>query len=260
MVLLWICFSLFLLYFVGYETLWGLTGYKKYIAAIEAGKHEKVKMYIRLMLGLWIPSGLVLILLFTDRLTLIDLGLSRFKPYGLTWLFYSSVVLAILYFLYLAYSLVVLRLNAIKKVSIKQELPDKIKVLLPITKKEKKVWALTALTAGITEELLFRGFLFFLMTALFPGLNIFIILGISTLIFGIGHLYQGPAEAVKPMILGLLYGLFFISFGTIIPCIILHTMQDLCAVDLINESADYAGVSTSDGASVNKITLEPKSK
>jgi membrane protease YdiL (CAAX protease family) len=235
MVLLWIYFLLFLLYFVGYETVWGLTGYKKYMAAIETGKLKKVKMYVRLMLGLWIPAGLVLILLSTGRLTLTDLGLGWFKPYGLTWLFYSSVVLAMLYFLYLAYSLVALRINAIKKTSIKQKLPDKVKLLLPITKKEKKVWALTALTAGITEELLFRGFLFFLMTALFPGLNIFIILGISTLIFGIGHLYQGPAEAVKPMILGLLFGLFYISFGTILPCIILHAMQDLCGVDMIND-------------------------
>lgn len=74
------------------------------------------------------------------------------------------------------------------------------------------------------------------MEQLFPGFNVFIILGIAALIFGIGHIYLGPAEAVRPMVLGLVYGLFFIAFGSIIPCIILHAMQDLCATDLITES------------------------
>jgi len=73
------------------------------------------------------------------------------------------------------------------------------------------------------------------MGEIFPGLNIFIILGISALIFGIGHIYQGFGETLKPTLIGLIFGLFYISFGTIIPCIVLHTLQDLCALDMINE-------------------------
>lgn len=122
-----------------------------------------------------------------------------------------------------------------KKMSINQNIPDEVKVLLPVTKKEKQVWVFTAVTAGITEELLYRGFFFYLMGEIFPGLNIFIILGISALIFGIGHIYQGFSETLTPTLMGILFGLFYITFGTIIPCIILHTLQDLCATDMINE-------------------------
>jgi len=223
------------MYFVGYEIWWGLTRYKKTIFAIRQGDMPKTRLYIRLMLGLWIPAGLVMLLLVNGQFNLNDLGLSWFKFSGPPWLFYILAAIAELYFIYLAYSLIVLRIKAMKKLSINQKMPDEVKALLPVTKKEKQVWALTAVTAGITEELLYRGFFFYLMSELFPGLNIFIIAGIGALIFGIGHIYQGFSETLTPTLMGLLFGLFYISFGTIIPCIILHALQDLCALDMINE-------------------------
>lgn len=235
MTLLWICFALFLLYFVVCETWFGLTKYKKIMQAINDGHMPKTRLYTRLMMGLWIPAGIVVLLSTTSKFTFKGFGLSWFKLNDQKWFLYIASVLAGVYFLYLVYSLIALRINAIKKVSISQKIPNEVKVLLPISTKEKLVWICVAITAGITEELLFRGFFFNLMEQLFPGLNVFIILVISMLIFGVGHLYQGVSEAVKPMILGLVFGMFYIAFGTIIPCIILHAMQDLCAVDMINE-------------------------
>ncbi|MDD3308126.1 MAG: hypothetical protein PHO29_13660 [Acetobacterium sp.] len=44
-----------------------------------------------------------------------------------------------------------------------QNMADEVTALLPVTKKEKQVWVFTAVTAGITEELLYRGFFFYLM-------------------------------------------------------------------------------------------------
>ncbi len=231
----WISLALFLLYFVAYEIWWGQTRYPKIISAICKGDMSKTRLYVRLMLGLWIPAGLVLILSASGQLIWNDLGLVWFKFSGPPWLFYCLAAMAWLYLIYLTYSLIVLRINAMKNISIAQNMPDEVKALLPVTKKEKQVWALTAVTAGLTEELLYRGFLFFLMGEVFPGLNIFVIAAVSALIFGIGHIYQGWAEALKPAIIGFLFGLFYISFGTIVPCMVLHMMQDLCALDMINE-------------------------
>ena len=231
----WIWFALFLLYFVVFESWWGLTRYKKIMKSIIEGKTPKTELYKRLMIGLWIPAGMILALILTEDYTMEDMGLCWIKPSNITWLFYISLVLGLLYFVYLAYSIVALKINAIKKVNISQQIPDEIKVMLPITKKEKRVWFATAITAGFTEELIFRGFFFSLMGQLFPGMNLFLILGVSTLIFGIGHLYQGIMEAVKPMILGLVFGIFTIAFGSILPTILLHAKQDLCATYLVNE-------------------------
>jgi membrane protease YdiL (CAAX protease family) len=220
---------------VGFETWWGLARYKKILSGIAGGQIQKSYLYIRLMVNLWIPAFFILLLSAAKRITPNNYGLCWFKPYNNSYLLYISLVIALIYFIYLSYSLVALRINAIKKVIINQNLPDTIKALLPVTRKEKLVWVFTSITAGIIEELIFRGFFFYLMGNLFPGLNIFIILGIAALIFGIGHIYQGLMEAVKPMFLGLVYGVFYIAFGSIIPCIILHAMQDLCATDVIND-------------------------
>lgn len=239
MVLLWICFIVFILYFVGYETYWGTTKYKQIIKKIKAGELQKEQLYLSLMLGLWIPTCVVLLIAFWGRFDLTSIGLGWARFSSQEWLVYISAVLASLYFLYLVYSLIALRINAIKKVSISQKIPDEIKILLPVTKKEKTIWAFTALTAGITEELLYRGFFFYLMGELYQGIPIIIVLLTSAVIFGIGHLYQGFGEAVKPAALGFVFGVFYIAFGSIIPCIILHTMQDLCAVDMINEESSH---------------------
>ncbi len=234
--LLWICLALFFMYFVCYEIWWGLTRYKKIILAITQGDMPKTRLYVRFMLGLWIPAGLVFLLLLTGQLAWHDLGLSWFRLRGQSWLFYILAVTAILYFLYLIYSLIVLRIYALRNVSINQKMSDEVKALIPATKKEKQIWIFTAITAGITEEVLFRGFLFYLLAELFPGFDTFLIAVISALVFGIGHLYQGLLETVKAIFMGLIFGLFYIAFSTIIPCIVLHMMQDLCAVYMINES------------------------
>ena len=235
MVIYWLCFSLFLLYFVGYETVWGLTAYKKIMLLIQQGRMAKTALYRQTMLSLWVPAALILTLVLTGRFTMRDIGIRWVVRNENPVFFYICLALAVLYFAYLVYSLIVLGINARKKVSLNQEMPDEVKILLPVTKKEKTLWIMTALTAGITEELIFRGFFFHLMNVLFPGLSIFAVLGIGAVIFGIGHLYQGIAEAVKPMLLGLLFGLFYIAFGTILPCMLLHFLQDMSATYIINE-------------------------
>ena len=237
MTLLWICFAAFILYFVGFETAWGLWRFKKIIRSIGDGSMLKTKLYLRLMAGLWAPLAVVVALLATGQLDPADIGLRWFAPAQQTWLFIASAAVAGLYLLYLVYSLIALRIGAVRKTGLSQPIPEDMKLMLPATRGEKVAWGFTALTAGVAEELLFRGFFFYLMGALFPALPVWVALAASTLIFGVGHLYQGPMEALKPMILGFFFGVFYIAFGSIYPCILLHTLQDLCATDLLSQEA-----------------------
>lgn len=235
MTLFQIGFLVFLIGYITYETLWGLFRYKKMIQEIKNGDMSKTKFYYKTIVGLWIPTVVVMVLILFGFFSLDGLGLQGLNINSNSLLFYVFAVLTVLYFVYLVYSLIALRINAIQKKSIKQKIPEEIKTLLPITKKEKHIWILTAFTAGICEEVLFRGVLIYMLSDLFPNLHNFIILLIAALIFGIGHIYQGLTEAIKPMILGLIFGFIYISFGTIIPGIVLHVMQDLCATEMINE-------------------------
>jgi membrane protease YdiL (CAAX protease family) len=216
------------------------------VTAIKQGEMQKTRLYAKTMLGLWIPVFVIIALTAAGKIDPGQLGLAWVHLGEYHVFFYIMASVAALYFLYLLYTLTALRINAIRKIEIKQKIPDSVKILLPVTKREKGIWVLTAVTAGITEELLFRGFLLYLLGALFPGLSILIILCITVVIFGIGHLYQGWTEALRPALLGLIFGLFAIAFGSILPGILLHIMQDLCAVDMLPEGSGETAAAPDD--------------
>src|SRR5579862_9146285 len=61
--------------------------------------------------------------------------------------------------------------------------------LIPVSSLERRVFSGLALGAGISEELAFRGFLLFYLNHYFPQLNYLLLGVISSLIFGICHVY-----------------------------------------------------------------------
>ena len=114
------------------------------------------------------------------------------------------------------------------------KIPQFIKSILPVTAKERQMWAVLAVTAGITEELLYRGYLFFAMFLLFGEISPAIVIGLSSLLFAIGHIYQGK-EVLKPTLAGVFLCLVFYFTGSIYVVMILHIFQDLVAKDLLKE-------------------------
>uniref|UniRef100_UPI003569BED9 CPBP family intramembrane glutamic endopeptidase n=1 Tax=Muriicola sp. TaxID=2020856 RepID=UPI003569BED9 len=57
---------------------------------------------------------------------------------------------------------------------------------------------------------------------------------LSTLIFGVGHLYLGK-EVLKSTFLGLLFGIYYIVFDSLYPVMLIHTVQDLVVRDILQE-------------------------
>lgn len=231
MLTLWIALIAFLLYYLG-QMAWGIRAFPRIVEAIRQGRLRRTRFYGALMIGQWLPAAGILLLIAFGRFSLGDVGLAWFRPAQTGWLVIVASALAGLYFCYLALSLWSLRRNAKSGGGTSQKMPERLLPMFPVTAQEKRSWACTALTVGFAEELLFRGFLLYALGALFPALPVTAVLLISTALFGLGHLYQGIGEAVKPLLLGFLFGVFAIAFGTILPCILLHAMQDLCAVYL----------------------------
>ncbi len=93
-------------------------------------------------------------------------------------------------------------------------------------------WTLISITAGLTEEFQYRGFLSLALTQLFPALNLPLTAIICSIIFGLGHNYQGISGVVRTGLIGLFFYALYISTGSIIPGIILHFAIDLSAKDL----------------------------
>lgn len=96
-----------------------------------------------------------------------------------------------------------------------------------------------AVSAGICEELLYRGWLLHLIGASTDSVWIGLLL--SSVAFGLGHAYQGPQGILSTGFVGLVLGLIFVLVGSLITVQILHAFINLssglmCAYLLANLS------------------------
>ena len=89
-----------------------------------------------------------------------------------------------------------------------------------------------AVTAGICEEFLFRGFAMGAMTR--AGLANWEIVLLSSALFAWGHLYQGRAGVVSTLILGIVFGITKIAYDTLAVVVCWHI-----AVDVVAGAAGY---------------------
>ena len=99
------------------------------------------------------------------------------------------------------------------------------RLILPQGRTEMWIWTALALTAGICEEALFRGYLqrqFMTITKSAPAGIV-----LSAILFGAAHAYQGIARAAQISILGLLAGILAYRCKSVRPGMIAHAMQDI---------------------------------
>lgn len=101
--------------------------------------------------------------------------------------------------------------------------------LLPHTSGERGGFALVSVTAGVCEEILFRGFVMWYVSV-WAG-PVFAVL-ISSILFGFGHLYLSPRDAIRTGLVGLLFALVVLAAGSLWPAILIHAAADLLSGDL----------------------------
>jgi len=108
----------------------------------------------------------------------------------------------------------------------------------PLSKKEKILSSFVAVSTGTTEEVIWRGFMFFSIQMVFPHLSIIFIVLITSVLFGIGHANQGIAGVIQTTLMGALFGCLFLATGSLIPGILLHFIVNFHPVFMANEN-DY---------------------
>jgi len=86
------------------------------------------------------------------------------------------------------------------------------------------VLILSALRAGVTEEVIVIGYLYARLTDLGWG-KWSIILGSATL-RGTYHLYQGFGSFIGNFAMGVLFGWLYTRWGRVLPLVIAHTLID----------------------------------
>jgi len=103
--------------------------------------------------------------------------------------------------------------------------------IAPRTPREALAFAPVALSAGISEELVYRGFLFWFLT---PGIGLTASVAASAVIFGAGHVYQGWRGMASTAGVGLLLGALYAVSGSLWWVMALHALIDLqyCVIGL----------------------------
>jgi membrane protease YdiL (CAAX protease family) len=115
--------------------------------------------------------------------------------------------------------------------------PTKARLMMqPRTVSETTVWSLLlAPTAGICEEIIFRGYV---VSQLLRTQDEWVAIALSSLLFGVLHLPQGVLGVLAIGLMGATAAHMFITTGSIWPAIVAHTLYNMAVPFLF----DYRGL------------------
>jgi len=100
-----------------------------------------------------------------------------------------------------------------------------VDILLPRSLPEVLAWIALSITAGITEEFVFRGY----VQRQLHGISRSIVVAIigQGVLFGLGHAYQGWKNVAVICVLGVLYGIFAWWRRSLVPNVVVHAWTDV---------------------------------
>ena len=94
---------------------------------------------------------------------------------------------------------------------------------LPHTPRELRNFVGISITAGIVEEIVYRGFVLWYLGQVMP---LWAAVTVSSVAFGLAHSYQGPSGALRCGLIGLGFAVFYVLTGSIWLPIVAHILLD----------------------------------
>jgi len=99
--------------------------------------------------------------------------------------------------------------------------------ILPQSTVELLPYLALAITAGLCEEFLYRGFAMAVLVHV--GLQAWAVVLLSSILFGLAHSYQGRGGIVMTLLIGLIFGSSRFIYGSLVPAILWHSAVDVVA-------------------------------
>lgn len=176
--------------------------------------------YVTTIGFLWMIFALVYLAVWRENQSLLGVGLTKFKSIHILWSFSFFLVSV----------LVLVWLEGILS-SMGHPTLGELELLLPDTNVERIWWVALSFTAGFCEEIAFRGYLMTRLWRLAPSswsskLRWVVVVIFSSVIFGMGHTYQGLAGFVLITAYGIMIALLFLRTQSLWPCIWAHFLLD----------------------------------
>lgn len=190
------------------------------LANMHFSEYTRRRFYLSNSLVLWIITFVVMAIWYWNNRSFQLMG---FKYPEAGWIaLILTILMGGLYVADVMYSM--LSANELRKT---QEQWESTVPFLPEKYRELPAYTLMCITAGVCEEILYRGFLvnYFIdpmkdgfpwMAAIFPSV-----------LFSIAHFYQGYKAMFKIFLLSLLFGVIFILSKSLVFVVIIHFLIDL---------------------------------
>jgi membrane protease YdiL (CAAX protease family) len=194
---------------------------QKLLALPQIGRGERLSLYASTIAFQWLAAGVVAWRAWARGLTLDELGLVF---HGRWRILIAAIVGAAT-----LGSLQWLNLRRMGRSSGKarefmKALAERI---LPQSSVELLPYFALALTAGLCEEFLYRGFAMAALTR--AGLPVWGVVLLSSVFFGLAHLYQGRGGLVSTLVIGTVFGTARIAYDGLAPVMLWHFAVDAVA-------------------------------
>jgi membrane protease YdiL (CAAX protease family) len=179
----------------------------------------RIRAYLQTIAEQWSLVAVTMVLWLTTGRTIAELGLGLMSD----WRLWLGVVLVLAVIVLLEAQ----RRRVTASEGLHREFRSKVEqasALLPQDSRELSYFSLVSVTAGVCEEVLFRGYLMWYLSA-FLGIAPAILL--SSVLFGLAHLYQGKKGILQTGIVGLVFAILYVVTGALWAPMLIHALVDM---------------------------------
>ncbi|MBZ5660983.1 MAG: CPBP family intramembrane metalloprotease [Acidobacteriia bacterium] len=189
----------------------------------DLGSSGRLSLYGSTIFFQWLIAGLVFWRALARGMNHAELGLSIADPWRAAWATCGATLLLC------AGQTAGLRKMVQLPVEKRGALFRITEKIMPRTWSEASLFAVLACTAGLSEEFLYRGFIWALFARFFSSASgaIFFASCISSLWFAVAHLYQGRRGIITTFVVSMIFSGLRIWSGTLLPSIVAHAAVDL---------------------------------
>ena len=205
----------------------GALFYRRLQQAIASGAPDvRMRAYGRTMLWEWSLAGAVIIGWAAAGRSFGDLGLHLSLGWGS--MLGMGLSLAACGFLLRQMSVIATDPDAQAQL---RETMHHLRAVVPSNRREMRRFMALSFTAGICEELLYRGFLLWYLGQITSA---WLAVLVACLIFGVGHVYQGGKGVLKTGLFGLVATALYLLTSALWAPMLLHAVLDMTSGNILS--------------------------
>lgn len=236
---------LFIVLLVVVQPIHGAATYRRYVRQIEAGMPaDRVALYRQTLVLEWAALAVLALAWWLFGRAVTELGLS--VPGGVGFWIGCGLVLAGTVTLAWFWR----KATAMSEQERARQLDSlgNLVHFLPRPGREYRYFFGLSVTAGVVEEIVYRGFMLWYLSHFMP---LWAAVLLSSVAFGLGHSYQGSAGGVRTGLVGLAFAVLYVTSGSIWLPILAHALLDILQGAFIVEMFRKRSAKTETDGSTN---------